>query len=192
VNRRAFVTGLGALLAAPLGVEAQPGGKRPRVGFLFSGSPGPSREIDAFKRGLREFGYIEGQNIAIEYRFARGQIERLPELAAELVRLKPDVIVAPYTPPALIAKRATNTIPIVFAVVADAIGAGLIANLARPGGNVTGFTSSSAELGGKRLGLVKEVVPEVSRVAIVYNPSDRSNVLVLSPSRGHCYCGRIR
>src|SRR5262249_4478144 len=126
-----------------------------------------------------EFGYVEGQNIAIEYRFARGQIERLPELAAELVRLKPDVIVAPYTPPALAAKRATNTIPIVFAVVADAIGAGLIANLARPGGNITGFTSNSAELGGKRLALLKEVAPDMSRVAILYNPSDRSNVLVL-------------
>jgi putative tryptophan/tyrosine transport system substrate-binding protein len=179
VDRRAFVAGSIAFLTAPLGVEAQQGGKRPRVGFLFSGSPGPSREIDAFKQGLREFGYIEGQNIAIEYRFARGQIERLPELAAELVRLKPDVIVAPYTSPALAAKRATNRIPIVFAVVADAIGAGLIANLARPGGNITGFTSSSAELGGKRLALLKEVAPDMSRIAILYNPSDRSNVLVL-------------
>ena len=169
----------GGLLAAPLAAEAQPAGKLPRIGFLFSGASGPAREVDIFRQGLRDLGYIEGQNIAIEYRFAGGQVERLPELAAELVRLKPDVIVAPYTPPALAAKRATSTIPIVFAVVADAVGAGLIANFARPGRNITGLTSSSAELGGKRLELLKEVVPKASRVAVLYNPADRSNVLVL-------------
>jgi len=178
-DRRRFVMGLGFLLASPLVAQAQPAGKVPRVGFLYGGAPGPSREVDAFRRGLRELGYIEGQNIAIEYRFAGGQVERLPELAAELVHLKLDVIVVPYTPPALAAKRATSTIPIVFAVVADAVGAGLIANFARPGGNITGLTSNSAELGGKRLELLKQVVPKASRVAVLYNPADRSNVLVL-------------
>jgi ABC-type uncharacterized transport system substrate-binding protein len=178
-DRRRFVTGLGLLLASPLVAQAQPAGKVPRVGFLFYGSPGPAREIDAFRRGLRELGYIEGQNIGIEYRFASGQVERLPELAAELVRLKVDVIVAPATPAALAAKQATSRIPIVFAVVADAVGAGLIANFARPGGNITGLTSSSAELGGKRLELLKQVVARASRVAVLYNPADRSNVLVL-------------
>jgi putative ABC transport system substrate-binding protein len=178
-DRRRFVTGLGFLLASPLVAQAQPAVKVPRVGFLFGGAPGPSGEVDAFRRGLRELGYIEGQNIAIEYRFARGQVERFPELAAELVRLKVDVIVAPATPQALAAKRATSTIPIVFAVVADAVGAGLIANFARPGGNITGLTSSSAELGGKRLELLKQVAPKASRVAVLYNPVDRSNVLVL-------------
>jgi putative tryptophan/tyrosine transport system substrate-binding protein len=178
-DRRSFVTGLGLLLASPLLAQAQPAGKVPRVGFLFGGSAGPSREVDAFQQGLRELGYIEGRNIAVEYRFARGQVEQLPELAVELVRLKPDVIVAPYTPPALAAKRATSTIPIVFAVVADAVGAGLIANLARPGGNITGLTSSSAELGGKRLELLKQAAPKASRVAVLYNPADASNVLVL-------------
>jgi len=178
MDRRVFVRTLaGGFLAAPLVAEAQ-ARKVPRVGFLYRGSPGPSQEIDAFQRGLRELGYIEGQNIAVEYRFARGQVGRLPELAAELVRLNPDVIVAPYTPPALAAKQATSTIPIVFAVVADAIGAGLIVNLARPGGNITGLTSSGADLGGKRLELVKQVIPKVSRVAVLYNPADRSNVLV--------------
>ena len=177
MDRRAFVVGALGLLAAPFAAEAQ-ARKVPRVGFLYRGSPGPSQEIDAFQRGLRELGYIEGQNIAVEYRFARGQVGRLPELAAELVRLNPDVIVAPYTPPALAAKQATSTIPIVFAVVADAIGAGLIVNLARPGGNITGLTSSGADLGGKRLELVKQVIPKVSRVAVLYNPADRSNVLV--------------
>jgi putative ABC transport system substrate-binding protein len=177
-NRRRFLIGFGFLLASPLISPGAAAGKVPRVGFLHRGSPGPSQEIDAFQRGLRELGYIEGQNIAVEYRFAGGQVERLPELAAELVRLNTDVIVAPYTPPALAAKRATSTIPIVFAVVADAIGAGLIESLARPGGNVTGLTSSSAELGGKRLELLKQVIPKASRVAVLYNPADRSNVLV--------------
>ena len=180
MRRRTFLAMVPAgLLAAPLAARAQPAGKVPRVGFLLGFSPGPSREVDAFQRGLRELGYIEGQNIAIEYRYARGQVERLPELAAELVRLNPDVIVAPYTPPALAAKRATSMIPIVFAGVADAVGAGLIANLGRPGGNITGLTSTGAELGGKRLELLKQVISKASRVAVLYNPADQSNVLVL-------------
>jgi putative ABC transport system substrate-binding protein len=170
---------LGFLLASPLSASGAAAGKLPRVGFLHGGSPGPSHETDAFQRGLRDLGYIEGQNIAVEYRFARGQVERLPELVTELVSLNPDVIVAPYTPAALAAKRATSTIPIVFAAVADAIGGGLIDRLARPGGNITGLTSSSAELGGKRLELLKQVIPKASRVAVLYNPADRSNVLVL-------------
>jgi ABC-type uncharacterized transport system substrate-binding protein len=178
-DRRRFVMGLGLLLALPVAAHAQPVGKLPRVGYLFYGSPGPSREIDAFRQGLRELGYIEGQSIAVEYRFASGQVERYPELAAELVRLKVDVIVAPATPQALAAKQATSSIPIVFVLVADAVGAGLITNFARPGANITGLTSSSAELGGKRLELLKQMVPKASRVAVLYNPTDRSNVLVL-------------
>ena len=178
-DRRRFVTGLGLLLASPGVAYAQPAGKVPRVGYLFYGSPGPAREIEEFRRGLRELGYTEGQSIAVEYRFASGQIERYPELAAELVRLKVDVIVAPATPPALAAKQATTSIPIVFVLVADAVGAGLITNFARPGGNITGLTSSSAELGGKRLELLKQMVPKASRVAVLYNPTDRSNVLIL-------------
>lgn len=178
-DRRRFVTALGLLLAAPVVAHAQPLGKLPRVGYLHYGSPGPSREIDAFRQGLRELGYIEGHSIAVEYRFAGGQVERYPELAAELVRLKVDVIVAPATPQALAARQATRSIPIVFVLVADAVGAGLIASFARPGGNITGLTSSSAELGGKRLELLKQMVPTASRVAILYNPTDRSNVLIL-------------
>jgi putative ABC transport system substrate-binding protein len=168
-----------SLIFAPLAAEAQQTGKVPRIGFLFFGSLGPSRELDAFRQGLRELGYTEGQNIAIEYRFAGGRAERLPELATELVRLEPDVLVTPGTPASLGGKRATSTIPRVFAGVADAVGAGLIANLARPGGNITGLTSISAELGGKRLELLKEVALKASRVAVLYNPTDRSNVLVL-------------
>ena len=179
MRRRQFIALLGGAAAWPLAAQAQQAAKVFRIGFLFYGSSGPSPELDAFRQGLREFGYIEGQNIAVEYRFASGQVERLPDLAAELVRLKPDVIVAPATPASLAAKQATGTIPIVFAGVADAVGAGLIANLARPDGNVTGLTSISAELGGKRLELLKRLVNNASRVAVLYNPADRSNVLLL-------------
>src|SRR3989454_2923246 len=180
IDRRAFLGGLVlSLLAAPLATEGQQTGKIPRIGFLFFGSLGPSRELDAFRQGLRELGYAEGQNIVIEYRFASGRAERLPELATELARLKPDVLVTPGTPASLGAKQATSTIPIVIAGVADAVGSGLVANLARPGGNITGLTSISAELGGKRLELLKAVAPKASRVAVLYNPADQSNVLVL-------------
>jgi putative ABC transport system substrate-binding protein len=112
MDRRAFLAGAAALLAAPCAAEGQQG-SIPRIGFLHFGSPGPSVEVDAFRQGMRELGYIEGQNIAMEVRFASGRVERLPELAAELVRLKPDVIVTPATPPSLSAKQATRTIPIV-------------------------------------------------------------------------------
>jgi len=179
VQRRDFLNAIVAILAAPLVAQAQTAANVRRIGFLFGGAPGRSLDIDAFREGLRERGYIDGQNIAIEYRFASGRVGQLPELAAELARLNVEVIVAPSTPTALAAKRATSTIPIVFAIVADPVGAGLIANLARPGGNVTGLTSGSAELGGKRLELLKQVVPKVSRLAVLYNPADSSNVLVL-------------
>jgi ABC-type uncharacterized transport system substrate-binding protein len=179
-TRRAFLATLGGgLVTAPFAARAQQPDKVYRIGYLFYGSPGPSPELDAFRQGLRDLGCIEGQNTTIEYRFANGEVGRLPGLAAELVGLKPDVIVTPGTPAALAAKQATGTIPIVFAGVADAVGAGLVSSLARPGGNVTGLTAISAELGGKRLELLKEVAPKASRVAVLYNPADQSNVLVL-------------
>jgi putative tryptophan/tyrosine transport system substrate-binding protein len=180
MERRAFMAlASGGLLAVPLAAKAQQAEKVWRIGFLFYGSPGPSPELGAFRQGLKEQGYIEGQSITIDYRFASGRVGRLPELATELVRLKPDVIVTPGTPASQAARQATGTIPIVFAGVADAVGAGLVANLARPGGNITGLTGISAELGGKRLELLKQVVPKASRVAVLYNPADRANVLVL-------------
>lgn len=178
-RRRFLLTSLAGALAAPLALEAQPAGKVPRIGYLSYGAAGSSREIDAFRQGLRELGYIEGQSIAVEYRFASGQVDRYPGLAAELVRMNVDVIVAPATPQALAAKQATSSIPIVFVLVADAVGAGLITNFARPGGNLTGLTSSSAELGGKRLELLKHMVPKASRVAVLYSPTDPSNVLIV-------------
>ena len=179
-TRRWFVMKLSlAVVAAPSAARAQPAREIPRVGFLFYGSAGSSPEVDAFRRGLKELGYVDGQNIAVEYRFAGGRAERLPALAAELVRLRPNVIVAPGTPAATAAKHATDTIAVVFAGVADAIGAGLVANFARPSANVTGLTSVSSQLGGKRLEFLKAVVPKASRVAVLYNPTDPSNVLTL-------------
>jgi putative ABC transport system substrate-binding protein len=179
MKRREFITLLGGAAAVwPLAVRAQQPAM-PVIGFLFYGSPEGSSELNAFRQGLREHGYMEGRNVVIEYRFARGRVEQLPALADELVSLKPDVIVTPGTPASVAAKQATSPIPIVFAGVADAVGAVLVANIARPGGNVTGLTSISAELGGKRLELLKGIVPNASRVAILYNPADRANVLVL-------------
>ena len=181
MDRRALLLNSGAaIVAAPLAARSQAAANSPRVGFLFYGAPGRSPEIDAFRQGLRDLGYVDGQNITVEYRFAGGQLERLPALAAELVRLKVNVIVTPGTPASMAAKKATSTVPIVFAGVADAVGAGLIASLARPGGNATGLTSISAALGGKRLELLKAVAPKATRVAVLYNRADQSNVLVLT------------
>lgn len=177
LSRRGFLAGAVAVLSAPLAAAAQQPGRPPRIGFLFYGAEGSSPEIDAFRQGLRELGYIEGQNVAVEYRFADGRPEHLLELATQLVARRPSVIVAPGTPAAVAAKQATGTIPIVFVGVADAVGAGLVANFARPTGNITGSTSNSAQLGGKRLELLKAVVPKASRIAVLYNPGDRSNVL---------------
>jgi putative ABC transport system substrate-binding protein len=143
-----------------------------------SGSPEPRRAIlDAFRQGLRDLGYIEGNNIVIEYRFSEGRDERLPDLAAELVQLKVDAIVTSGIPPPLAAKKATKTIPIVMGVVGDAIGTGLVDSLARPGGNVTGLTLVGPELSGKRLDILKETVPKLSRVAVLLNPANRGTTL---------------
>ncbi len=157
------------LLAVPLAVEAQPA-RVPRIGVLSPGSPGPSRLLDAFRQGLRELGYVEGQNIAMEYRFDEGKPEWLADLAAELVRLKVDVILTVNTLPSQAAKDATKTLPIVFTFVADP--APLVASLARPGGNITGLTTLAAELSGKRLELLKEALPGLSRVAYLWNSAN--------------------
>jgi putative tryptophan/tyrosine transport system substrate-binding protein len=139
--------------------------------------------VDAFRQGLREYGYTEGQNISIEYRWAEGRYERFPALVADLVRLKVDVIVTAGTPGTLAAKKATKTIPIVIAVAGDAVGAGLVESLARPGGNVTGSTTIVQELEGKRLELLKEVIPRLSRVAILTNPANPLDPIVLKQTQ---------
>ena len=183
MNRRAFVTGLGAVLAAPHAVEAQRS-PVPRIGYLGNSSPSLEPDlVDAFRQGLREFGYAEGQNISIEYRWAEGRYERFPALVAELVRHKVDVIVTAGTPGALAAKKATKTIPIVIAVAGDAVGAGLVDSLARPGGNVTGSTTIVQELEGKRLELLKEIIPRLSRVAVLTNPANPLDPIVLKQTQ---------
>ena len=158
------------LLALSFPVEAQPPKKVPRIGFLTTFSASDPQNVlrqDAFRQGLRELGYVEAKNINIEYRYAEGRFERLPELAEELVRLKVDVLVVSSTTVARPAKKVTATIPIVVAGAGDPIGSGLVASLARPGGNVTGLYQFSPELLGKRLELLKEVVPKVSRFAFL-------------------------
>ena len=143
----------------------------PKIGWLGARSASaPTREV--FRREIRSFGYVEGKNISFEYRYAEGKLDRLPALADELVRLKVDVLVAPATPAAVAAKNATGTIPIVFYTGSDPVALGLIDSLARPGGNVTGFTTISAALVGKRLELLKETVPRVSRIAALWNPEE--------------------
>ena len=172
-----------ALLAAPFAVEAQPAGRVPRVGYLspLSGSdPQVQRSLDVFRQALRELGHVEGQSVAIEYRFAEGKYERLPDLATELVHLKVDVIVATTgVPPVQAAQRATKTIPIIMIGPADPVAAGLVASLPRPGGNITGLAVISHELVGKELELLREVVPKVSTVGVLWNPTNPGNVTQL-------------
>jgi len=183
INRRTFLAGTGAvLLAVPLDAEAQQAGRVHRIGFL-SLQSGPTSTTEAFHQGLRELGYVEGRNLIIEYRWASRKEERLPELAAELVRLKVEVIVTAAAPTIEAARRATSTIPIVMAAVADPVGSGLVANLARPGGNVTGLTALSTELAGKRLQLVHELVPKVTRVAVLAHHGTSATPLFLEEMR---------
>jgi len=181
-TRRAFITTLaGGILAAPLAVEAQPA-KVYRIGLLGGSppnSPGGSRAWEGFFHGLRELGYVEGQNILIEGRFYGDRTERLPALAAELVQLKVDVIVAGAAPAPEAAQRATSTIPIVMAIHFDPVGSGLVVSLASPGRNVTGLSVLSPELVGKRLQLLKEAVPGISRVAVLWNPTIPTQALEL-------------
>ena len=167
-----------ARLAAPLAAEAQPAGKSPQIGLLSPFSPSDTALWhQAFRQGLRDLGWVEGKNITIEYRHADGRNERLPDLVADLVRLKVAVIVTSVTPDALAAKSATATIPIVMAAPGDPVVTGLVQSLARPGGNITGLSQMAPELIGKRLELLKEIVPKLSRVAVLWNPPDRMSAL---------------
>jgi ABC-type uncharacterized transport system substrate-binding protein len=160
------------LLALSFSAQAQQAKKIPRIGFLSLNSRSSiATNADAFRQGLRDFGYIDGRNIVIEWRYADGNSDRLPDLVNELIHLEVDVIVTSATAPAQAAKHATSTIPIVIANHNDPVGAGLVASLARPGGNVTGLSNMAIELGGKRLELVSEAVPKVSRVAVLRIPS---------------------
>ena len=168
MERRTFMGALtGGLLAAPLAAQAQPARRVPRVAFITTTSPETSISADAFRQRLGDLGYVEGQNIVIEWRWGRGKTERFPEFAAEVVRIPVDVIVAANTPAGFAAKKATQTIPIVIATMADPVGDGFVATIARPGGNITGLTLQTPEMTAKRLELLKEAIPKVTRVAFL-------------------------
>ena len=173
MNRRSFITLLGGAAAWPNIADAQPSARVPRVGLVSVDKPGPREE--AFRQGLRDLGYVEGQSIAIEWRFAEGQMDRVAGLVDDLVRLPVNVIVTDGTRATGAARNATQTIPIVMASDANPVGDGHVASLARPGGNITGLTNIIADLGGKRLEVLKEAVPGISRVAVIWNPEIRTS-----------------
>ncbi|HKX02947.1 MAG TPA: ABC transporter substrate-binding protein [Methylomirabilota bacterium] len=187
LSRRAFIAAIaGGLLAPPLAAEGQPEGKTYRIGILGNvplTDPGGARLWGAFVQGLRDLGYVEGRNIRIEHLSSEGKYERLPALAAELVRLQVDVIVAPAAQNVLAAKQATRTIPIVMASVGDPVGDGLVASLARPGGNVTGTSFLTSAMVGKQLELLKQITPRVARQAILINPANPGHRLALEKAK---------
>ena len=173
-KRRKLIIALGvSALAAPLPLFAQQPVKIARIGFLGAASAsGYVKQLDGFRLGLRDLGYVEGKNIVVEYRWAEGNYARLPELAAELVRSKVDVIVTHGTPGTRAAKGATTTIPIVMAISGDAVATGLVVSLPRPGGNITGSTFFDPELSAKQIELLKEILPRITRVAVLVNPDN--------------------
>jgi putative tryptophan/tyrosine transport system substrate-binding protein len=189
VKRREFITLLaGATAALPLGARAQHLGTMPRVGVLFGiaeKDPEGRNRIDAFRHGLEKLGWMAGQNVQIESRWAGGDLDRLKAQAAELVRLKPDVLVAGATVSLVALQEATRDIPIVFAQVTDPVGAGFVRSLARPGGNITGFTQHEFAIGVKWLELLKELAPRVKRVAVIYhtdNPASAGYLTTITPA----------
>ena len=181
MKRREFITLLGGAVAWPLIARAQQAGKVPIIGFLGEGTAAGQREwVAAFVQRLRELGWTEGRNVAIEYRWAEGRNERFAELVAELVTLKVDIIVAQSTPAVIAAKQATSAIPIVFPIAGNPVANGLVASLARPGGNATGLTNQTADLAGKRIELLREMVPGLRQLAIMANAKNPSVALDIS------------
>ena len=194
-NRRKLVIALGAgLLAAPLAsfAQQQPA-KIARVGFLGNSTAAlEANLVGAFRKGLRDLGYKEGQNVVIEYRWADGKYERFPTLIAELIALKVDVIVTAGTPATQAYQKARTSIPLVMVAVGDPVGTGIVASLNRPGGNITGLTSISPELEGKRLELLKEVIPKLSHVAILWNPMNAFHVIEMKEAQSAASALRMK
>jgi putative ABC transport system substrate-binding protein len=178
MRRREFITLIGgATVSWPIAASAQQAGKLPTIGYSGGGTPlTEGQRVAAFVQRLRELGWTEGSNVAIEYRWPEGRSDRVAEIALELVRIKVDVIVTTGTPGALAAKQATSVIPVVMTTVADPVGSGLVASLARPGGNITGLSLQQADLAGKRLELLREVIPALRRLAILANVSNPNAV----------------
>jgi putative ABC transport system substrate-binding protein len=190
---RTALVGLGAMIFLAPVVAAQSPVKTARIGILASGTASTqAARYEAFRQGLNELGYVEGRNIVIEYRYAEGKSERLPALAAELVRLKVDLILTAGDQGVRAAKQASQTIPIVVALVNDLVGPGYVASLARPGGNITGLTTLTSELSAKRLELLKTAFPKVSRVAILWNPSNAGNVTAFKETEAAARALRIQ
>src|SRR4051812_32810666 len=173
-RRRELMLLLGGAMTAPLTARAQQAGKVYRIGFLWDGPAVFPDAIEAFRQGLRDLGYVEGRNITIEYRWAEGKPERTREFAEELVRLKVDIVVAPSSIYTEAAKRATSTIPIIFMSHADPLGTGHVTSLSRPGGHITGLSLMMTETSVKGLELLKEAVPRLSRVAVIFDPATPS------------------
>ena len=173
MRRREFITLIGgAAVGSPLAARAQQVKKIPRIGVLW---PNPPATFEFMRQGLRDFGYVEGQNINFEFRWAQGKLDELPEMASELVRLQVDLIVTLAPPATLAAKNATQTIPIVFVAMGDPLASGVVASLARPGGNLTGTTRMISEMSAKHVELLKEAAPSVAKLAVVWNPANSSH-----------------
>jgi putative ABC transport system substrate-binding protein len=177
VKRRELITLLGSAVAWPLVARAQQPGRLPTIGIFGSASAAWSKLVAAFVQRLRELGYVGNRSVTIEYRWTEGRNERYDEIATELVRLKVDVIVALGTPAIIAAKKATSVIPIVFPLASDPVGDGLVASLARPGGNITGLSNEQRDLGGKRLEVLREIVPNLARLAVLANPRNPTAML---------------
>jgi putative ABC transport system substrate-binding protein len=192
LHRRAFIAALGSTVAWPLAARAQPAGRIPRIGFMGNSTAAMEANlVGPFRDGLRELGYEEGRNILIEYRWADGNYQRFPALIAELLAANVDVIVTAGTPAALAVKNAMTTVPLVMVAVGDPVGTGLIASLSRPGGTMTGLSSIAPDLEGKRLELLREVAPRLSRVALFWNPLNPFHDVSLKQARAAAQTLRI-
>jgi ABC-type uncharacterized transport system substrate-binding protein len=193
MRRREFIAGVGSAAAWPLVVQARQPQQSPRIGVLLPGTPTSfALRARAFLEGLRELGYAEGQTIEIEWKYGEDRIERFPALASELVKADVNVIVTGGTAAARALKSATTTIPIVVAIIGDPVALGLVSSLARPGGNVTGFSIIAPELGSKRLELLKEIVPEVFSIAVLLNPENPNSPLELNEMQAAAHALRLQ